>query len=433
MTESLHDVDEDIDDEDNAATDWKSGLAYKRDRAGNLTLKPTLANVVTILANDESWRNVIGYDELAERIHARRPAPWFSDDCPANHGPGPWTDGDNARLTCWLHRRWNLEVSTSMVNEATAVAADRHKFNELVEWLNSLRWDGVARIDTWLATYAGAADNAYTRAVSACWMTSAIARAFDPGCKADTVIVLEGNQGTGKSTLVRTLAHDPAWFFDDDLEVGDKDAAQSLKGKWIVEFGEMHAMSKAEVTSVKAFVSRQADTYRASYARHARTYPRRWVAIGTTNADQYLSDVTGNRRWWPIKTAALDIRNLALVVDLLWAEAVHRYRRGDPWFLTDAEIIKAAETEQAQRVQVDPWQDAIAEWLAKPDRRLEVAAQGFVTTRDILEQCLGFDLDRIERKHEMRVAEALKCMQWARRKFRKNERTIWGYEPPTET
>jgi len=424
---TVHDDDDDADD--TGVTEWMSGLAYKRDRQGNNILKPTLANIITILANDPSWRDVIAYDELGERVCTRRDPPWFSDDCPSNAVPGPWTDSDTTRITCWLARRWPIDVSSTMVGEAITVVAERNTFNELTEWLDSLRWDGVERLDTWLPIYAGTTDSAYARAIGRCWMIAAVGRAFTPGCKADHVIVLEGNQGTGKSTFVRTLAGRAEWFFDDDLEVGDKDAAQSLKGKWVVEFGEMHAMSKAEVTAVKAFVSRQADTYRASYGRHARTYPRRWVAIGTTNAEQYLSDATGNRRWWPIKTGTLRIPELREVVAQLWAEAVVRYRKGEHWHLEDPAIIAAATEEQAARLQIDPWTDIIADWLAKPEPRVLVSQMGYVTTRRVLEACLGMDADRIEKKHEMRVGDSLRVLGWQRWKFRNGARFEWGFRP----
>ena len=199
-------------------------------------------------------------------------------------------------------------------------------------------------------------------------MVSAVARALRPGCKVDTMLVLEGGQGTGKSSAARILAG--VEYFSDNLPaMGTKDASDHVRGKWIVEVGELSAMQKSEIELTKAFISRQEERYRPAYNRKEITYKRSCVFIGTTNQDTYLRDETGNRRFWPVRVGKINLVALQRDRDLLWAEAVYWYKAGVKWYLSTKEEALAKEV-QNDRVSEDIWQSKLQTEL---EGKLEVA------------------------------------------------------------
>jgi predicted P-loop ATPase len=234
-----------------------------------------------------------------------------------------------------------------MVKPATAavavqlVAADC-PYHPVRTYLDGLEWDGTPRLDTWLVAYLGAENNAYHRAVGPKALIQAVARAYSPGYKADHVLILEGPQGSGKSSVVAALAPDQGWYCDEIADLGSKDAAQDLCGKWIVELAELSAMKRSEVERTKAFVSRRVDHYRASYGRRSQDHPRQCVFLGTTNGDAYLGDETGNRRYWPSAVGAIKLDELRRDRDQLWAEAVAAYHAGTAWHLDKKDETLAA-------------------------------------------------------------------------------------------
>lgn len=410
---------------------WQSELLYTAaTRRGPGRLRQSVANVVTILGNDPSWAGVLAYDELRERPVIRSAPPWNAHDAPHTLTLGDVAGEDLTRVVAWLAREFDLDIPTQVVADAIATVARRSPFNPMREFLDGLVWDGVPRLDTWLATYAGAELSDYTRAVGAKFAIGAVARTYQPGCKVDTTLILEGSQGTGKSTICRTWAPRDELFFDSDLEIGNKDAVQAVAGKVIVEIGELHALSKAEATAVKAFVSRQTDTYRPSYGRVAMDFPRRWVAIGTTNSETYLVDTTGNRRWWPVRTGKIDAEGFRGAVAQLWAEAVVRFRAGERWHVDSDDIRAACEAEQDARTQQDPWKEQIAAWLAAPERRAAIASKGFVTMADLLANGLEIDRARWTKTDSNRVAEILRGLGWQRARRRIDGVPTWVHVPP---
>ena len=202
------------------------------------------------------------------------------------------------------------------------------------------------------------ADPKYLAAVAVKFMISAVARALSPGCKVDTMLVLEGVQGAGKSSAARILAG--VEYFSDNLpSMGTKDASDHVRGKWIIEVGELSAMHKSEIELTKAFISRQEEKFRPAYQRKEITYKRRCVFIGTTNQDAYLRDETGNRRFWPVGVGTIDLAALKRDRDLLWAEALYHYLKGEKWYLTEDEGKLAAEV-QKDRVSEDIWQEKLS-------------------------------------------------------------------------
>ena len=196
------------------------------------------------------------------------------------------------------------------------------------------------------------------------FLVSAVARIMDPGCKVDHVPILERQQGIGKSTSLLILTGE-AWFSDSLPDVGTKDAMDHLRGKWIVEIAELDAMSRAEDTALKAFITRQVDKFRPAYGRREIEWPRQSVFVGTTNRSVYLKDETGGRRYWPVRCTSINLAALERDRDQIWAEAVHLYRQGHRWHITDPDLIRQAEAEQRARYDVDVWHDKIEAYVAE--------------------------------------------------------------------
>lgn len=187
-------------------------------------------------------------------------------------------------------------------------------------------------------------------------LVSAVARAFEPGCKVDTMLVLEGKQGVGKTRFTREL-FGADWYAEATASPGDKDFFQVLQGRWVMEIGEMESFTKAEVGKIKQAVTAQQDTFRASYGRFVKTYPRQCVFVGTTNENQYLRDPTGARRFLPIRVNTIDVDRIIRERDQLWAEAVHLYREGFDYWTLPADAAR----EQERRYQADTWEETITD------------------------------------------------------------------------
>ena len=227
---------------------------------------------------------------------------------------------DDLKLAEWCQLR-GVQVKPPTVAAGVQVVASERSFHPVRDYLDTLWPDGEARLDTWLTTYLRVENSPYTRAVGRAWMISAVARVRQPACKADHALILEGMQGVGKSKTARIIAVMTEWFADDIADLGTKDSAQDLRGKWIIELGELTALRRNEVERVKAFMSRSTDHYRSSYGRRSQDFPRLCVFIGSTNADIYLGDATGGRRFWPVKVGRIDLGALQRDIGQLWPEA----------------------------------------------------------------------------------------------------------------
>lgn len=272
-------------------------------------------------------------------------------------GFGPHLD-DKAVTRLWIGAQevHKLRVGKEYFHDVVsdyAVSNRRHPVREYLEEIGST-WDGTPRVERWLIEYAGAEDTPYARAVSRLPLIAAVRRIRQPGCKFDEMVILEGPQGGGKSSLLRALCPCEDWFTDDlPLDGEAKRFIESVKGKWIIEAGELKGMRKAEADALKSALSRQVDRARMAYGREPVELPRQCVIFGTTNSDRYLKDTTGNRRFWPVKVAALKVAELASVRDQLWAEAAHLESRGESIRLAPALYPSAAEQQDARR-QEDP-------------------------------------------------------------------------------
>jgi predicted P-loop ATPase len=409
--------------------------------------RKTPANATTIFALDPRWNGVLAYHALGDRVVKLKAPEWHDDDRPANVDPGPWTDADTTRAQAWLAREYSLDLGADTLGSAVWAAAERTVIDPLRDYFEPLRgtWDGVERVDTWLSGALGAVDTAYTRAIGRRWLISAVARALRPGVKVDCVLVLEGPQGVRKSTALATLCPNPGLFFDDDLQIGDKDAAQSLRGKWICELGELAALSRHELGTLKAFVTRGTDTYRPSFGRTARDFPRRTVFAASTNESEYLKDPTGNRRWWPVRVAVvrpIDIEALSAYRDQLWAEALQLLEAGAPHYVDTPELAALCSTEQTQREQGDPWEEHVAAYLAgllakagSPGDEHPAACECVrcrgVTVSAVLTSSIGLQRDKQGRGEEMRAGVILRGLGWTKGERQRQEGgRVRPYFPP---
>ena len=396
-----------------AAGGWKDQLA----RTENGSLIAHMQNVELILGNDERWAGVITFSAFSSKIVKLRTPPYGG-------GTGDWGDIDDIRVMKWLAQQYNLRVKASSVIEAVSVVAHDNSFHPVRNYLNKLEWDRVPRLDTWLNTVMGVTQSGYSAKVGKRWMISAVARVMRPGCKADSVMILEGGQGEGKSTAMSILGGD--WFMDTPFALGDKDGFQAIRGKWIIELGELDSFNKAESTKAKQFFSASIDTYRESYGRRTNDVPRQCVFVGTTNQDEYLKDATGNRRYWPVACTKVDLEQLREIRDQLWAEAMFCYEAGDIWWVNRDETAMFSEA-QDERFVVDEWEGPILNWL-------EESQIGETTSgSEVLASALKLDFGHWGKPEQMRVGAIMHRLGWRRVRLpalAKSGQRPWAYKKP---
>ena len=380
-----------------------------------------VANVLTILERDRAWQGVLAYDLLRETpILLKRP-PMRTSDLYLSPYPREWTSQDSTRTAAWLLDTYGLDVSSGQVTEAMMAAAQQNEIHPIREYLDPLEWDRTERLELLFVDYFGCEDSPYVRGVARMFLISAIARVRRPGCKVDTMVILEGAQGTFKSSAVSVLAG--AWFADTPLPIGDKDAYQGLRGKWIYEIGELASFRGRDAQRIKGFLSSPCDYYRPSFAATARDIARHCIFVGTTNDDQYLSDSTGARRFWPVKVGRIDLEALRRDRDQLWAEADYLFRSGSSWW-PDPALAQLGAVQTEERYEDDPWDDTVLAWIARPEI-VEVDREGHphvtpvdltcgVSIPEVLSFALKIPKERQGKREQMRVAHILKGAGWNR-------------------
>ena len=335
---------------------WEAKLTYAKDGS----VEPSVTNAVLILQHDQALLPIC-YNELTGSIEVRGKLPW----------PRPnkyWRDADEAQLYSWIADRYGVQFPDTRFGKALQVVTDGRRFNPLRDYILSLPdWDGVERIDRLLICYLGAEDTPYVRAVTRKTLIGAVKRVLEPGCKFDTVLVLDGPPGIGKSTLLRILGGD---WFSDSLSLADtrdKTAAEKLQGVWIMEIGEMQGTRKADTDILKGFLSCQVDEYRRAYGRVVEKHPRTSIICGTTNSTTgFLRDTTGNRRFWPVSVNGNGEKSVWSIDEelrsQLWAEAYALYLTGEDPFL-DAEMEKEAAKAQKAALEYDEREGEVEEYL----------------------------------------------------------------------
>ena len=310
-------------------------------------------------------------------------------------------------ITDWVQRLRCL-ASQNVVADAIAYVAEENAFHPVKDYLDSLEWDGASRVDTFFIDLAGTTDSALNRAITARWLIQAVARIYRPGCQADATLILEGTQGLGKSTLLRTLFGSD-WFTDHLPDIESKDAKLQLRGKWGIELAELATLSKSETASIKAFLTSVADDFRKPYERTTVNIPRSCVFAGTVNpgAMGYLKDETGGRRFWPIEvTKKIDFDAIKKLRDQIWAEAVVRFKRGEIWHLNEPHLIQAVQALQADRYVGDPWLPVIEEYISE---------WNYVTLNELLGEALKLDnVGKWGLADSRRASQCLSHLGWVR-------------------
>ncbi|KVL84976.1 VapE domain-containing protein [Burkholderia stagnalis] len=382
---------------ENGAYTWEYDLV----RTEKGTLLPTLGNVHLILSNHKAWKGVIAQDDFAGRVVKRKAPPFPQGEA------GEWTDMDDYRCTLWLSQTYGMNsVRSDIVMSAVLLVADATHFHDVREYLNGLEWDGVERVRAMPSTYLHVDDSEYVQLAFMKWMIAAVARVVEPGCKVDNVLILEGRQGWRKSTALKVLAG-KQWFTDTPIQIGNKDTYAVMAGKWIIELAELDSLNKTDSSAAKSFFATETDRFRNFYGKRATDVHRQCVFAGSVNFDAYLKDESGNRRYWPLRCGGLvDIDGIARVRDQLWAEAVHLYREGVVWHVTEAER-PLFEVEQAERYEGDVYEDVIG-------KQLEYAAR--TTMEEILRDVLKLDSSKWTLPEQRRIGKALKSLGWVRKR-----------------
>ena len=325
--------------------------------------KKTRDNIMKILQHDPALKGKIAVDDFAVRGLALGALPWN----PAEDRR-LWTDTDDAGVAWWLETRYDI-TGREKIDGALLLVSEANKINEVKDYLTSLEWDKTPRLDTVLSDYLGADDTPYTRAVARKSLTAAVVRVMQPGCKYDYVPVFVGPQGIGKSTFLATLGK--SWFSDSLQSFEVKEAAEIIQGVWFNELVEMTGYTRSETNTIKQFLSKREDIYRQAYGRRTGRYPRKCVFFGTCNQFEFLKDLTGNRRFWPVDVGRNKPKkniwnDLPGEVDQIWAEAVWRWRIGEPLYFEKPEMEDLARAEQEKHREANIKEGVIRSFLEQP-------------------------------------------------------------------
>jgi hypothetical protein len=343
-------------------------------------------------------------------------------------GYGPSiSDAVYGEIYLMLPRHHGFKVSREDIRDIVRSQMLRNRFHPVKDYLASLEWDGVERLDEWLCTYAGAKDTPFTRAVGSLTLIAAVRRIRQPGCKFDEMLILESPEGRDKSSAFRLLAGEEHFSDHAPFGASQREVIESLHGRWIVECPDLDTMSRAEVNSMKAFLSRQVDRAAMKYERETTALARHCVFVGTTNEDAYLVSRTGNRRYWPVRIERFDLEALGRDRDHLWAEAAYREAKGESIRLPQ-ELWGEARQEQEQREVGDEVEELVRDWL---DDRTNLDGGYRTTIVTVAKGALKLEAAKISSTEQRRVASLLKRAGWSK-SSRSNGKNWWTANDDTQ-
>lgn len=370
---------------------------FKRDKKG--AIESTIDNVVKAVASPLFTSFELGFDTFRDEIMVtpRGEVAWR-----------PFTDPDYTRLRLVLENRGFKAVGREMIRDAVGFVAEAHRFDSAITWLDGLAWDGQPRIDRFLPAYLGTDDTPYTRAVSRYIWTALAGRVLEPGCKAEMVPVLIGEQGTLKTSSVQAMAPAPEHFTEIELDVRDTDLARKMRGKLVGEIGELKGLFSRDSESIKQWLSRTHEEWTPKYKEFAVKFPRRLLMIATTNEEEFLADPTGERRWLPVRVARCDPDAVSRDRMQLWAEARGRWLAAGVDFREAERLAKLVHGEHKIN---DSWEATVAAWLDAGDE-FEGVEGGARWKRewplaDVFKGALNMDAKTVKRADEMRLGRVM--------------------------
>jgi predicted P-loop ATPase len=406
-------------DEDKAS--FEALLPFlKVDRNGNP--RPILSNAMVALQRMPELRGISVWDEFKGQYALTRSPPIEADFGEPLRGPYPrdWDDGDVVWMQVFISGRLFANFSEGVIRGAMLAVAKQNHIHPARDEMDRLQglWDGKPRLDSWMHDCLGVERGAYEDAVAAKTLIAAVRRVRQPGCKVDTITVLQGSQGIRKSSAIRLLFG--ARFYSDNIPLNwaDKDAAIGMQGRMVMEVAEIEKVLEGQHSAVaKAFASRSVDSFRPPYGKTTRDFPRQCVMIGTTNQAEFLIDQTGNRRYWPVACAKADIGLIEEIREQLWAEAAAREDLGEAHWLTEDAEVAASVERQAEAEHVDPWTDRVSRYLDQHERTQTYPHPDWVTTGDVLEHGMMIPPASMTRQLEMRAGRVLRSLGWVRDKI----------------
>ena len=379
--------------------EWVLRLIYGG-KNGNILLA-NYHNIETILTNDKDYAGSIILDEFSQRVMMNKQE---------------FSDNDATTICAWLNRQWYMQPTPAAVHAVVSKIGSDNKYHPARNWLNGLAWDGQNRLEHFASDAFDVTTTAYSMAVSKNFFIQAVARIYRPGCKADCMLVLEGDQGVFKSQTMASLVPEQ-WHAEANQGFGEVDFFEAMSGKWIIEIAELQSMKGRSLEKVKQTISATTDRYRKKYERTSADYPRQSVFVATTNETQWLHDTTGGRRFWPLTCKSANLGYIRNTRNQLWAEAVKRLKNGETWWEMPEEETRL---EQGSRMVEDSWEDEISVFLDKLSR-------DYVTTTEILRECLKIEAGKHEKPYQMRVADVLRKLGWAKPSgnIRIDKKRVW--------
>ncbi|APW38984.1 hypothetical protein RD110_18700 [Rhodoferax koreense] len=377
-------------------------------------------NVLYCMTHDPELRGLVRRNDFTLLLERSRTTPWGRED-------GEWDEEDDLMLGEYLMRTYRLGVkSKGTLRDGVMMAARLFRYNPVVDWIKAETWDGVDRLEHWLTDVFEVEERPYTRLIGKCFMLGLVQRAIQPGCKFDYMLILKGAQGLSKSGAFRALAY--PYFTDNAIRIGDKDSQMAQQLAWIVESAELESLNKSESTLVKQHLSAQEDWYRPPYGSAMKKAPRHSVSVGTTNAETFLKDATGDRRMWPLEVHVVHLDVLTAMRAQLLAEALHRLNAGEQTFPSRQEEKDLVFPEHEQFRRGDPWEYYLDEYVNAdvqigPTDVLRSSRDFFATT-ELYDKALSVKADRIDGNGQMdtRLGNAMKTLGFERHRQKTGKR-----------
>ena len=421
-----------------AATNGNGNGSHQGDLTWNRTpqgaLLRTFNNLVNFLRDPQyGLAAAVAYNEFTGRNEFVKPAPWHRGKLPRFPGVG---DDDLKLLKGYLSSRCAFEAPVTVIEEALTNAAYNNRFHPVREYLEALKWDGKARLDTWLHDFLGVEDTPYSRACARKVLCAAVSRVFNPGCKFDHVLVLEGMQDVGKSTAIEILGG--KWAADAAVDPHSRDTVQMMQGRWIIELAEMEVIRRVEEEALRAFLTRKTDLARLAYGRTTGEFPRQSIFIATKNPRDdgtYLKDEE-NRRWWPVRCAPshgavgsqVDFAGLKAARDQLFAEAVVVVRtKEEKLFMETAALKQEAKVEVGKRRVEHSWTERVSSWISEVNSQPETR-RDFVTAYEVFIEAMGGQARLFDRRATTSIASVMRGLGWENGYRRRGKDLVRGYQ-----